>query len=317
MSTDTSTFRNQAVQIFEQARRQAGMDQLTGRLTGRDTRLLPFEVIRRNLRQQSPLYQGIQHIPLDKIVGSAGRYNEMTRRFLPLTNSMKERWVNVTALAMTEGWTPVDLYKLGDVYFVKDGNHRVSAARQLGYPSIEAHVWEFPAEAPINPNDKLDDILIRFSERDFMETTGLDQRYPDHGIHFTTAGRYSELLAQIEELRQKLAVIDEREIPYEEAGELWYELIYLPTIQIIRESGLLFAFPGRTEADLFAWLSIHRDRLRETYGEYGNLADLAQKLVDVYGEKPVAKVTRQVKRLLGRDELPPLHDPDPNIIKEE
>jgi hypothetical protein len=284
-------------------------------LTGRDTRLLPFEVIRRNLRQQSPLYRGIQHIPLDKIVGSAGRYNEMTRRFLPLSNSMKERWVNITALAMAEGWPPIDLYQIGDVYFVKDGNHRVSAARQLGYPSIEAHVWEFPEEIFIDPNDKLDDILIRFSERDFMQTTRLAQHYPNHNIHFTTAGRYSELKAQIEDLRQKLAYIDEREIPYEEAVDLWYELIYLPTVQIIRESGLLAALPGRTEADLFVWLSVHRDTLLETYGEYDHLADLAQRLVDVYGEKPAAKVSRQVKRLLGRDELPPLHDPDAKIIK--
>jgi hypothetical protein len=200
---------------------------------------------------------------------------------------------------------------------VKDGNHRVSAARQLGYPSIEAHVWEFPEEIFIDPSDKLDDILIRFSERDFMETTGLDQRYPNHNIRFTTAGRYSELKAQIEDLRQKLAYIDEREIPYEEAVDLWFELVYLPTVQIIRESELLAAFPGRTEADLFAWLSVHRDPLLETYGEYDHLADLAQRLVDVYREKPVAKATRQVKRMLGREELPPLHVPDPNIANGE
>lgn len=310
MDSTTTPFRNQALYIFEQARRQAELDQLTGRLTGRDTRLLPFEVIRRNLRQQSPLYRGIQHVDLDKMVGSAGRYNEMTRRFLPLTNSMKERWINVTALAMSEGWPPVDLYKIGDVYFVKDGNHRVSAARQLGYPSIEAHVWEFPEEIFIDPNDKLDNILIRFSERDFMERTRLDQRVPDHGIRFTTAGRYSELLAQIEELSHILSLIDEREIPFEEAVDLWYEMIYLPTVQIIRESNLLSAFPGRTEADLFVWLSTHRHHLRETYGEYDNLIELAQKLGDLYGEKPVAKVTRQVKRLLGRDDLPPLQEPD-------
>jgi hypothetical protein len=217
---------------------------------------------------------------------------------------------------MTEGWPPVDLYKIGEAYFVKDGNHRVSAARQLGYPSIEAHVWEFPEEIGIGPSDKLDDILIRFSERDFMETTGLDQRYPDHGIRFTTAGRYSELRAQIEDLRQKLVYIDEREISYHEAVDLWYELIYLPTVQIIRESGLLSAFPGRTEADLFVWLSIHRERLQEAYGEYGNLAELAQMLVGVYGEKPIAKAKRQVKRLLGRDELPPLSEPDPTLKNE-
>jgi hypothetical protein len=313
MSKDTKAFRLQAVEIFEEARRKANREQLAGRLLGRETRPLPFEVIRRNLRQQSPLYRGIQYIPLDLIVGSVGRYNELTRRFLPLTDSMKERWVNVTVLAMTEGWQPVDLYKIGEAYFVKDGNHRISAARKLGYPSIEAQVWEFPEEIWISPTDKLDDILCRFSERDFMQMTGFDQRHPGHPIRFTTAGRYSELKAQIEEVRQKLASIDEREIPYEEAVDLWYELIYLPAVQIIRESSLLSAFPGRTEADLFVWLSIHRDRLGEAYGEYENLAVLAQTLVDAYGEKPIARARRKAKRLLGRDELPPLADPDPTV----
>ncbi|MCB9007146.1 MAG: hypothetical protein H6656_07255 [Ardenticatenaceae bacterium] len=38
------------------------------------------------------------------------------------------------------------------------------------------------------------------------------------------------------------------------------------------------------EADLFVWLSQHRDRLQERYGEYENLADLAQFLADEYRE---------------------------------
>lgn len=296
----------EATSEFARARRQAEIERLRSWLLGRDSRLLPFDTIRRNLRQQSPLYRGIQQIPVEKIVGSVGRYDEMTREFLPLNDSLKDRWVKMAQLAHTEGWPPIELYKVSDTYFVRDGNHRVSAARQLKFPSIEAHVWEYPDEIEISPKDTLDEVLNRFRERVFLEKTGLKLRYPTFDIRFTTSGRYPELQAQIEELRQKLEMIDEREVAFEEAADFWYELIYLPGTQIIRESGLMEAFPGRTEADLYAWMSLHRERLREQYGDYENLPDLAQSLMSTYREKPSARVSRQMRRLLGSGELPPL-----------
>jgi hypothetical protein len=160
-------------------------------------------------------------------------------------------------------------------------------------------------------------VLNRFRERVFLEKTGLNRRYPDFVVRFTAGGRYPELQAQIEDLRQKLELIDEREVSYEEAADAWYELIYLPSVQIIRDSGLLAAFPGRTEADLFAWMSLHRDRLREEYGAYEDLAALAHSLMETYREKPLARMSRQVRRLLGSGELPPLAGLDSPPADEE
>ncbi len=302
---------------FERARRQAEIDRLGAWLRGRDDRLLPFETIRRNLRQQSPLYRGIHQVPCEAIVGSVGRYDEMTRHFLPLNDSLKNRWVKMVELAQTEGWPPIEVYKVGDVYFVRDGNHRVSAARQLKFPTIEAHVWEYPDDIVIGPRDSLDEVLNRFRERVFLEKTGLRERYAVYDIRFTAGGRYPELQAQIEDLRQKLELIDEREITFEEAADAWYELVYLPSVQIIRDSGLLAAFPGRTEADLFAWMSLHRDRLREEYGDFEDLAGLADSLMKTYREKPIARMSRQVRRLLGSEELPPLAGLDAPTVEEE
>ena len=290
---------------FERARRQADLERLAGRLTGRESRLLPFDTIRRNLRQQSPLYRGLQEVPLDHIIGSVGRYGEMTRAFLPLNDALRDRWVKMAELAQMEGWPPVDLYQVGNAYFVRDGNHRVSAARQLRFPAIEANVWEFPDDIHIDPNDRLDEVLNRFREREFLDRTGLRSR-PDSAIQFTTCGRYPELQAQIEEMRQKLELIDEREVAYDEAAAAWYDLVYLPTVQVIRESGLLDAFPGRTEADLFAWMSLHREGLREMYGDFDNLSDLAGRLMQTYGEGLPARMTRRMRQLLGSSELPPL-----------
>lgn len=300
--------RSLSKQKFDLARRQARMEEMTAWITGRDTNLLPFDEIRKNLRQQSPLYRGIQDVPLEKIVGSVGRFKDLTRHFLPRHDQMQERWIGIDLLIDKSGWPPIELYQIGVVYFVKDGNHRISVARQMDMAQIEAHVWEYPEEIQITAEDQIDDVLIRFHDRMLMETTGLADRYANHGICFTTPGRHVELLAQIEDLRCKLQWLDEREIPYDEAVDAWYEIVYLPTIQIIGESTLLADFPGRTEADLFVWISTHREQLRSECGceEFENLSDLAQILADRYKEGGLGRVTRQIRRFLGSEALPPL-----------
>jgi hypothetical protein len=260
------------------------------------------------LQQQNPYYRGVVEVPLDAIVGSVGRYKAFTRKFLPLTNSLEERWVAVDALAAQAGWPPVELYQVGNIYFVKDGNHRVSVARQLKLATIEAQVMAYPVDFEIDPTDDLDHIFIQLGEQNFLAKTGLADRFPEHNIYFTSPGRYTELMAQIHDLQQILAQIDGEAMDWETAVDAWYEMVYLPTVQIIQDSTLLADFPGRTEADLFVWLSQHRERLHERYGSYENLADLAQFLADAYREAGVPRLTRQVRRLLGANSLPPLED---------
>jgi len=136
--------------------------------------------------------------------------------------------------------------------------------------------------------------------------TRLDELRPEHGLRFTTPGRYTELLAQIEQLKETLKEIDGDYPTAEEATVAWYDLLYLPVVQIIRESTLLRSFPGRTEADLFAWLSTHREQLERHYRGYGSLAELAQSLADHYGERVPNWAWRHVRRLLGADVLPAL-----------
>ena len=152
---------------FKQARRQARRQQLITLWGGRDLTLLPFETIRAELKQRNPMYRGVQEIPINKIVGSVGRYREFNRSFQPLSDSLKHRWVNIHALATSPtGWPPIEVYKIGGAYFVKDGNHRASVARSMGNDVIEAHVWEFPEAVQIGPEDSLDEVLIRFYDVD-------------------------------------------------------------------------------------------------------------------------------------------------------
>ncbi len=309
-NSEQAKMRNEARNDFDKARRRAFRSEIGSRLRGRQNRLIPFDEIRAELRQQNTRYLGIQQIRIDDIIGSVGRYLDFNRQFLPLSDSMRDRWVNVQALTADMGWPPIELYKVGDAYFVRDGNHRTAIARQMGNSTIEAHVWEFPTSISLSTVQSLDDALITLGEEAFETRTDISEFAPDHNIRFTVPGRYSELFAQIEDIRGKISRLDGTDLTFKDAAPLWYDLVYLPTIQIIEDSPLDEAFSGRTVADLFVWMSIHRTQLGELYGEYDNLSDLAAMLIDRYKPAGIGKMARQVRNLLGAEALPHLVEVD-------
>lgn len=300
--------RFQAIQNFDQARRQARLASLAAKLTGKDNGLLPFEAVRDALRLTNPVFEGVRQIDVGQIVGSIGRYSDFNRRFLPLNDNLRERWIGVETLAMTSGWPPIEVYQVGSLYFVRDGNHRVAVAQQLEIETIEAKVWAFPTEIEIDISADLNQSLLQAGNQHFRLTTNIDAIDRDHNISFTLPGQHDELLRQINEMGDKIAIIDGESPDFNATVHHWYELIYLPTIQIIRESTLLDDFPGRTEADLFVWLSKHRDALGDRYGEFSNLCELAQRLAEQYKESSLKKMSRQVRNLLSAESLPPLQE---------
>ncbi len=298
---------------FEQARRQATIEKFSSLISGRNYHSVPFDTIRGELRQQNPFYRGIEDIPVAAIIGSVGRYREFTRHFLPLQDSLVERWIDVENVSINQGWPPIEVYQIGETYFVKDGNHRVSVAKYMKSATIEAHVWEYPIDIAIHPDDNVDKAIITLGIRNFMEKTHLDELFPEHNIRFTTPGRYGELLSQIADIRRKLTEAMAETPSENEVVTTWYQMIYIPTILIIHRAKLLESFPGRTEADLFVWLSKHRERLGQKYGDYNGLVELAECLATQYKENGLQKVTRRVRRLLGHDDLPELDEGEPLV----
>jgi hypothetical protein len=95
-------------------------------------------------------YLGSRTVPVESIVGSEGRYADFDDEFLPLRGSSEERWRSVcAALRRGEELPPVSLLKVGDAYFARDGNNRVSVARWLGVEALDAEVAELRAAIPI------------------------------------------------------------------------------------------------------------------------------------------------------------------------
>ncbi|GAG24853.1 unnamed protein product, partial [marine sediment metagenome] len=151
--------------------------------------------------------------------------------------------------------------------FVRDGNHRVSIARAQGASDIEAFVWEYPSLVPLSPADDLDDLLIKQGYVTFLKKTGLNKLRPNQHIELTAPGRYRDLLEHIAIHRYYLGQELEREIAAEEAVSSWYDNVYQPIIHAIHKQGILQQFPGRTEADLYIWISRWQYELSERYGK--------------------------------------------------
>jgi hypothetical protein len=238
-------------QAWSKARRSVVVQRVLCAIQECSLDLIPFEEARELLHLNQKICRGLQEIELDKIRGSVGRYHDFTSAFLPRRDNLRQRWQRVRSARATKGLPPIELYKVGQAYFVADGNHRVSIARTEGEETIEAYVCEYISPLELSGEADLDEVLCKAEYAEFLRRT---QLRPEQEIVFTVPGRYMEIECQIRSVQQSLENERREPVPYEEAAALWYQEIYSPTVQEIRESGVIERFPGRTVADLFIWM---------------------------------------------------------------
>jgi uncharacterized ParB-like nuclease family protein len=252
----------------ERARSRAFWHQVFADLRGMPNELIPFSVVR-DLHPTSERYGGTQAIPISQIVGSVDRYRDFDHFFLPRLQHTMDRWIGIRRAGL-EGkeLPPIQVYKVGDIYFVKDGHHRVSVARQAGQKYIDAEIIELTVPVGLDPEDSLKDLIIKGEYARFLEQTHLHAVRPEHyEILFTVPGRYDVLLDHIKTRQYYLGLKFEREVPWEEAVGSWYDRLYKRVVDETREHKVLDKFPGRTEADLYLWIMDHRYYLTKQYGE--------------------------------------------------
>lgn len=266
MSNPGTLVYNSAVEDFKRARRTAAMQQMMARLTGKSADLLAYDDVCQYVKSSDGVKQGVREIPLDAIVGSVGRYQDFTRTFWPKNDSDEERWVRVkTAVHDMVGMPPIDVYKVGDVYFVIDGNHRVSIARQLGSDSITARVTEVQLRVPLSADDDADELICKARYAEFLEQTNLDILRPEADLLMTFCGQYHLLLDQIEAHAVLLAEKGEQ-VDAETAVSRWYDEVYLPVLRHIQVQGIMRLFPERTKADMYVLLSERQAELESALG---------------------------------------------------
>jgi hypothetical protein len=255
---------------FQSARNRAFWQEMFAVLRGKSPELLSFDEIRARLRLHEELYRGLQDIPVDKIRGSVGRYRDFTSTFLPRKNQMQERWSRVYAVAHSmTGLPPIEVYQVGDVYFVRDGNHRVSVAKQLDMKTIQAHVTEIATPVPFYAGMTDEDIDSASAYADFLNATGLSRTRIHHQpLRLSDPSRYPDLLDLIRVHRVILGESRGQPASIEQAAADWYDHVYRPAVTNIRKYKAMDAHPDRTEADLFLWLVGNLRDLRAAFDEF-------------------------------------------------
>jgi len=267
---EDSTNTNISNQEFEGARFKSLLTSLKYVLIGRNNELISFEKVKKEFGLYKQSYLGVKTVEVDSIVGSLDRYMDFDRYFLPKKVHLQERWARIHGLIASDViLPPVKLYKVGEMYFVLDGNHRVSVSKKEGVKYIDAEVIEFIMDTKLTPGMDPNKIFILAGRDRFFKITGLKEKMPDAKVEITAPGQYEFLLSQINKLMVQLnenRKIDEKIISFKDASLIWYEKIYVPAIEIIKHYGLLEKFPGRTETDLYIWINDHKRFLSLKYG---------------------------------------------------
>lgn len=253
-----------AAREFDRARKRVFLNDIIAFLRGYRNHLLSFEELSGYAATGEPVELGLQEIPLNSIRGSVDRYYDFDLAFLPKHGGMRERWQRVAA-ARRHGlpMPPIELYKLGDIYFVKDGHHRVSVCRTRGDKTIQAYVTELTSRVSLHPDLKPDDLPPVEAYADFLKLTEADTILPGVDLRLSYERNYPRLLRHIALFRylNREPGQDPREWP--QAVVAWYEQLFRPVLAIAEANDVLKQFPQRTPADLYLWLTTNFRRLHK------------------------------------------------------
>jgi nucleotide-binding universal stress UspA family protein len=257
-----------AVHDFHDARQRASIQEILAHITGKSNQLLSYDDVAEKLKLRARTERGIKYIPLNAIVGSVGRYTEFTRTFLPRRAEDRERWAGVKTAFMQSGASlpPIEVYQVGEVYFVVDGNHRVSIARQEGLKSIEARVIEFQTDIKLTPDIQPDDLISKAEYVGFLDATRIHETRPNVDLSTTSCCQYEKLMDQVRVCQYILQEERRETVTLQDAAAYWYDTMYIPLAEAIRDRGLLRWFPGRTITDLYIWISENRAELEKELG---------------------------------------------------
>jgi hypothetical protein len=257
---DTGLPRADAEHDFQQARRRQVLARL-GRWLRREpddiNLILPFEDVVRALGRRGERSLGLQTIPIDSIVGTVDRTREFDRHFRPTSDKPRGRWEQIN-LALRRGGAmpPISVYRVGDLHFVRDGHHRVSVAKALGHPTIDAYVTEVQTNLPAAGISRRGDIVVKDYERLFRQRVPLPPELAER-IRVRDPWNYAKLSESVEAWGFRLIQDLGRFLDRRDVALRWFEDEYEPVVSMLREADLI---GEGTEAE--AYLRVARERYR-------------------------------------------------------
>jgi len=236
---------------FSRARRRGVLARLGRRLRrepGDVNLILPYEEVIEALGKRGERTLGVRTIPLDSIVGSVDRTREFDRSFRPTSQRVRERWEKV-ALAQRTGKSmpPIQVYRIGELHFVKDGHHRVSVARAQGRPDIDAQVTD--VQTAVDPEDglRLGDLPLKTHQRVFYERVPLPPELRSR-IRLSQPSEYGDLAESVEGWGFREIQARGEMMTRGQAAAAWFHQDYEPIVEALREVEMIRTAETETEA---------------------------------------------------------------------
>ncbi len=265
MPAETGFPRADVENDFLRARRRQVLTRLGNRLSREpdDVNLiLPFDEVVTALGRKGERSLGLLTIKLDSVVGTMDSGRDFDRRFRPTSSRVRERWERL-ALAQRRGepMPPIDVYRVGDMHFVKDGHHRVSIALATGQTTIDAYVTEILTSVPARGIRRRGDLLLKSHERIFRSRVPLPPQ--DYArITVTDPWSYAELGEAVEAWGFRLMQHEHEYCDRTVVARRWFAEEFTPVVRMLHDAGLV---GGCTDAEAYIGIARERYRLMRTH----------------------------------------------------
>lgn len=287
---------------FAKARNKALFNEIQHFLKPEEAAMISFRDIKELLKPQNQTYIGMQVIPIEKIVGSEGRYKDFDNQFFPKNTFIKERWEHVDEAVIKDIiLPPIKVYELGGLYFVRDGNHRVSVAKSKGVEFIDAEVVSLQSEIRLPPVRSLTGMIkeiISYEKRNFYFETNFGDITDYWCLDFSTTGQYDVIYNHILTHKYFINQNQEKEISIEDAITSWFNTVYLPVIHTIDKYKIMKYFKHRTKSDLYVWIIKYFDELKRKFGDNCSLEDAVFDITNEYKISLPTKIKNAFKKYL-------------------
>ena len=289
-----------AEEDFNKARNKALFNEIQHFLSPEEASLISLNDVKQLLRPTNETYVGMKVVPIEKIVGSEGRYNDFDNHFFPKSSHLRNRWQHVDEAAIKDIiLPPIKVYEISGLYFVRDGNHRVSVAKSRGTEFIDAEVVSLQSEIKLNKPKNMPDIIkqiINYEKRVFYSETNFGDITDYWCLDFTRTGRYDVIYNHILTHKYYLNQGKNEEVSMTDAILSWFNTVYLPIVTSVRECHILHTFPHRTLADMYVWIVRYWDSLKQNFGEDVSI----DKAVQDFGKYYQLPLYKRIKNFFTR-----------------
>ena len=198
-----------------------------------------------------------------RIVGTVDRAADFDRGFRPTTTRLRSRWERIAAAQRRgEALPPVSLFQVGDLYFVRDGHHRVSVAKSLGRDDIDAYVTEVTTRLRLGHDLRVSELPLKDHERLFRERVPLTAEQRKR-IPLSDPWDFGWLAEMVEAWGFRMMQERGHFADRHEVAQRWFEQEYVPVSEMLDEGGLTER--EETETDAYMRLAGQRYLLLRTH----------------------------------------------------